>query len=207
MKLLFTEDSENLITPEEYIRRRGYVSYSSLKNLRDQEMIQIQPKSEVYFEVGTELHSRFLESTELKKFDAETEAQLSGMLASLYKDRLVQSLLKHPLLVCEREIRQPMNGVPLVGYVDMDAAPVFGADLKTIGHTNEKRFVESMDFLQPAVYSKARGFKDFYYIGISKVKPYPVFTFNAMTYKDRLNESKIQLENLLTDVKKRILVA
>lgn len=205
MRLLFSQDSGDEITPEEYIKRRGYVSYSSLRNLRDQNMVQLQPKSEVYYEVGSELHSRFLEKQEIKKFDAETEAQLEGMLKSLYKDRLVQSLLKHPLLTCEREFRMKLNGVPVLGYVDMDAAPIFGADLKTIGHKNEKRFIDTMDFLQPAMYCRARNMKDFYYIGISKQAPYEVFTFNARTYKDRMNEAFIQLENLLTDVKKRIL--
>lgn len=204
---LKVEESGDLISPEDYIRQRGYVSYSSLSNLKKGEMLEIRPKSQVWHDVGTEIHSRFLESTVTKKFDLTTEAMLDGMERSLRKDKLVDSLISHSLYTTEKEFRTKLDGVPVVGYVDMDAAPIFLADLKSIGHRNEKKFIESMDFLQPALYCKVRRVRDFYYIGISKIAPYEVFTFNVNQYPERFQQACNELDKLLNHVKTKILTS
>jgi len=61
-----------------------------------------------------------------------------------------------------------------------------------------------MDFLQAATYLKATNKRNFIYIGISKVKPYDVFTFNVNEYPDRLEKSFEELDRLTKYIRKCI---
>jgi hypothetical protein len=202
MKIKNQDSDEAGIDPLEYIRSKGYASYSSLSSLRKGE--PIVRMSTVYYDFGSELHARFLEGKSLKRLSEEEETILDKMLTALDKDKLVRSLMKHPEVKTERKFNADIKGVPVLGYVDIDAAPVFLSDLKTTSARTRQKFISSMDFLQAALYRKVRATDDFYYIGISKVQPFEVFTFNVMAYPERLQEADQQLEKLLSHVRKNV---
>lgn len=178
----------------DYIRAKGYASYSSLKLVRD---CQIPTKfNAAWFDEGTAVHSLLLEH----KLDAEVKARLTGeayikvklMLSSLCENAVVRSILNGSTNEAKFEVK--INGLPIIGYIDIDNDEI--GDLKTTRHTNKAQFVKDMDFLQAATYLKAKRKKDFIYIGISKVKPYDVFTFNVNEYPERINKAFDELDRL-----------
>jgi hypothetical protein len=126
---------------------------------------------------------------------------IKGMLESLNKHKM--AMLLRTGAETEVKIDQKIIGVPVIGYIDIKH-PKFLADLKTYGHTNEKQFLASQDFLQPAIYLQASGHKEFFYIGVSKIPPYKVCTYSVLQYKHRLTESQKELHQLLKYVKKKI---
>jgi len=184
----------------EYIRTKGYASFSSLKRVRDGWDGKVQ--SYPALDIGTELHSRFLENTILTTMDEEQEKMLAAMEKSLRSDRSVAMIMKDA--VCEVEFKEKVYGFPTLGYIDILPPKINIGDLKTTKCTTLKSFVDQMDFLQAALYLKAMNRKDFYYIGISKVKPYPVFTFRVSAYQDRLDAAHKELKTIITHVKKSL---
>jgi len=110
----------------DYIYQRGYASYSSLKNVRDE--IIPGSMSGVFFDHGTELHSRFLEGKILQKFEAGTEEMLIGMIKALQKNKITQVLMKGAKV--EQEFHQSYKGLMVKGYIDIKNMPRL-ADLKT----------------------------------------------------------------------------
>lgn len=187
---------KNSYGPLDRIRSRGYVSYSSLSAMRDNK--PPLTGDETFLEFGVELHSRFLEGKVIKRLSPEDEELLHKMIMVLNKDAMVKALMKGAEV--EQEINQEMLGIPFLGYIDIKK-PKLLADLKSTALTSRDKFIESMDFLQPVIYRKATGIKDFYYIGISKKAPHEVFTFNANDYPKRLKESEQQLTELIKYVK------
>jgi len=184
----------------QYIREKGYASYSSIKHVRD--CTNPYEKSDArYYAVGSEVHARWLENQKVEKMTAVEEAMVKGMVASL-KAHKMASLLRADA-ECEFKIDKKLNGVPFIGYIDIQK-PKYLADLKTYGHTNEPQFLASQDFLQPAIYLKASGRKDFFYIGVSKTFPYKVCTYSVLHYKPRLVASQKELAGLLRYVKKKL---
>ena len=200
MKLKITEPEG--VDPVEYMKDRGYVSYSSLKTFRDGGMIV--KKTTDYFDFGTELHSRFLEGRVTKRLAIKDEQRIEAMLNALNSDALVKSIMKTKGVAFEQELKVTIQGVPVLGYLDVKA-PKLIADLKTTQHKSKTAFINSMDFLQAAVYISGTGIKDFYYIGICKSEPHNVFTFNVKSYPDRMKTATIELNLLLKQIhEKRI---
>ncbi len=188
----------------EYIRVKGYASYSSLKMVRD---CQIPTKfNAAWFDLGTAVHSLLLEH----KLDPEVKARLTPdmliqvklMLSSLCENAIVQKLLKGSKNEDKFDIK--INGLPVIGYIDINNIEL--GDLKTTKHTSKAQFVKDMEFLQAAIYLKATGKKDFIYIGASKTKPYEVFTFNVNEYPDRLKEAFNQMNSLTKYVRDYICI-
>lgn len=183
----------------DYIRKRGYASYSSLKNVRDKEIPQY--KTTTYFKFGGELHSRSLENHILDKLSEAEEIQLLGMRRKLWTHPIWRKLMANAKV--EVEFKQPLWGIIVLGYIDIlnkDSV----ADLKTTSCGSMKQFVESMDFLQAALYLAVTGFKDFYYIGICKRAPYEVWIFNVNQYPDRLAAANKQLRELIAYLKTKL---
>lgn len=192
----FNDDSHAL----EYIRKRGYASYSSIKNVRDKEVPTFFTSPALVF--GKELHSRHLEKTQLEKLSAEEEKHLRAMLRVLDESKVVQQLMRG--CKTEVEFKQMLLGVMVLGYIDIDSRPLHVSDLKTTSTTSLAAFVRSMDFLQAALYLAVSGAKDFYYIGINKKPPYPLFIFSVSQYPDRLKAARKEMETLLKYLKKKL---
>lgn len=183
----------------QYIRDRGYCSYSSMKNVRDKE----DPKPFVetpYYQFGKELHSRFLEKKKIMTLTdlRENEKLLKICINKLADNTLVCKVMENA--TCEIDFNEIIMGVKLFGRIDI-LAPVHIGDLKTTRVTSMKQFVEAMDFLQAALYCRVKKLKDFYYIGISKVSPYDVFVFNARHIQQKWNDANDQLDYLLRYLK------
>jgi hypothetical protein len=187
----------------EYVRMRGYVSYSTLKMLRDGGQPGVY-KSSPAMDIGTELHARWLEKEKpsIGLFDPPTEKIIKGMHLSLNKDKIATALIKKASV--EVEFTKLVYGVNTRGYIDILPPKDLIGDLKTTVLTSRPAFIKSMDFLQAALYLKAMTRKDFYYVGVSKIIPHEVFTFRVSDYPDRMKEANAQLKELLTEIKNKL---
>ncbi len=179
-----------------YIARNGYASYSSLCLYKNGEA----PKkwNPIWGIFGTELHSRFLEDKMIVRLTKDEERHMKEMLKKLRAHAVVTQLMKGSKV--EQEFKLVIFGVMVLGYIDI--LNVFLADLKSTKIASRKAFIESMNFLQAALYLAATGRKDFYYIGILKQPPYTVMVFNVRDYPARLKAAKIELKKLLVMLKK-----
>jgi hypothetical protein len=201
----------------EYIRKRGYASYSSIKNVRD--CVVPSYTSEVWHKFGKELHSRFLEGKKIATLSKDEERQLAAMLDKLDAHPIVRRLLaksKNEVAFGPRRVLEKYNcvksglvlpdimGVPVLGYIDIHNEPDNEADLKTTRLNNMKAFVASMDFLQPAIYLEATRARDFYYIGICKQTPYNVMVFSVKEYPERMAAARAGMKRLLKYIKSKL---
>lgn len=185
----------------EYIKTRGYASYSSLRNVRDKLEPSKMPTD--FYKFGSELHSRFLEDKVGELLDDRLEVQMSKMITSLRANKLVRTVMATEGMKTEVEFRSPLLGLPILGYIDIDA-PKFVADLKSTHITKLPDFVKAMDFMQAALYLRMRpNAKHFYYLGISKVAPYRVMTFDARDYATRLHDADEILLKTIKYVKEK----
>jgi len=200
-----------------YIRKRGYASYSSIKNVRD--CVVPSYADEAWFKFGKELHSRFLEGVKLFTLSADEEIKLAIMLDKLDRHPIVRRLLaksKNEIAFGPRPVLEKYKcidggivvpdvmGLPVLGYIDIANRPDNLADLKTTRLSNMKAFVESMDLLQAALYLEATKAKDFYYIGICKQVPYNVMVFSVREYPERLAEARKEMVRLLKYIKNKL---
>lgn len=182
----------------DYIRQRGYASYSSLKMVRDKEIpTTVNAK---YLTFGKELHSRFLEKTKLETLDDTQEEQIAKMIKSLNSHPAVKIIMKGAKT--EVKFHQKLKGVWVLGYIDILNFDI--ADLKTTRLKRMKPFADSMDFLQAALYLEVTKKKDFHYIGICKDDPYEVMPFSVRQFPDRLEAAKEELHTLLAYLKKKL---
>jgi len=183
----------------QYIKDKGYASYSSLKNVRD--CVDPSKKtSAVWFDVGTEVHSRFLEKKKpILKLSKEDTASVVSMVEALELHPVVRRLMFKAKV--EQYFKQKLWGLMVSGYIDI-LPPKDVADLKTTRHRNQHDFAANMDFLQAAMYRAVTKRKDFYYIGIQKEKPFNVFIFNVHQYPDRIKQADEELKYLIKYVKK-----
>jgi hypothetical protein len=184
----------------EYIRQRGYASYSSLKNVRDCVIPTVS--NEAYFKFGTELHARFLEGIVTPGALTTEEEELAAvLLANLKNDKMVTALMKGATF--EHEFKQPVDGLVLYGFIDILKKKKYSADLKTTRHCKLKDFTDDMDFLQPALYMAISQTPDFYYIGVSK-KNYSIMTFNVNSHPARLKDAQQELKRLIKYVTEKL---
>jgi len=183
----------------QYIKEKGYASYSSLKNVRDC-VDPTKKTSAVWFDVGTEVHSRFLEKKKpILKLSEEDTASVVNMVEALELHPVVRRLMYRAKV--EQYFKQKLWGLMVSGYIDI-LPPKDVADLKTTRHRNQHDFAANMDFLQAAMYRAVTKRKDFYYIGIQKEKPFNVFIFNVHQYPDRIKQADEELKYLIKYVKK-----
>jgi len=184
----------------QYIKDKGYASYSSLKNVRDC-VDPTKKTSAVWFDVGTEVHSRFLEKKKpILKLSKEDTASVVSMVEALELHPVVRRLMFKAQV--EQYFKQKLWGLMVSGYIDI-LPPKDVADLKTTRHKNQHDFAANMDFLQAAMYRAVTKRKDFYYIGIQKEKPFNVFIFNVHQYPDRIKQADEELKYLIKYVKKQ----
>lgn len=181
-----------------YIKERGYASYSSLVNVRDCREPRITKTQ--YFDVGTETHARFLEKRKALKLSKADTATVVNMVNALEAHPVVTKLMKNAQV--EQKFHQPLYGLPVLGYIDI-LPPKDIADLKTTRHRNQHDFAANMDFLQAAMYLGVMRRKDFYYIGVQKEKPFNVFIFNVNQYPKRIADAKEELKYLIKYVKNK----
>lgn len=184
----------------EYIRKRGYCSYSSMKNVRDKN--EPSSYSSEAQNLGKELHSRLLEGIKTATLSPGDEALISILLSKLRSHPVVKILLANSKN--EVEFKEKVYGVNTLGYLDIDNRPDNISDLKSTSCTSMKAFVAQMDFLQAALYMRATGSKNFYYIGACKIKPYPIMVFNVLEYPDTLQRAQIELLKVLTYIKSKL---
>lgn len=183
----------------DYIRMRGYASYSSMTNVRDKQ--DPRPFVEtVYYRFGKELHSRFLERKKTCTLTPDEERTLRGMVHALAEDALVQKIMDGAK--CEIEFDEKVNGLRCYGRIDILNFAV--ADLKTTRLTNKAQFALSMDLLQAALYMRVTKRLDFYYIGISKQPPFSVMVFNVNQFPDRIRLAENQLDYLTKYIKNNL---
>jgi len=183
-----------------YIQEKGYASYSSLKNVRDC-VDPTKKTSAAWFDVGTEVHSRFLEKKKpILKLSKEDTASVVSMVEALELHPVVRRLMFKAKV--EQYFKQKLWGLMVSGYIDI-LPPKDVADLKTTRHKNQHDFAANMDFLQAAMYRAVTKRKDFYYIGIQKEKPFNVFIFNVHQYPDRIKQADEELKYLIKYVKKQ----
>lgn len=182
-----------------YIKERGYASYSSLVNVRDCRDPSVK-KSTVYFDVGTEVHARFLEKYSSLKLGKEDTKKVVKMVDALESHPVVTKLMTGALV--EQQFKQKYLGLMVMGYIDILPRKDV-ADLKTTRHKNQHDFAANMDFLQAALYLGVTKRKDFYYIGIQKEEPFKVFIFNVNQYPKRIEDAKEELKYLIKYVKKK----
>ena len=186
----------------DYIRKKGYASYSSITNVRD---CKIPTKvDEVYFKFGRELHSRLLENKVLEKLSAKEEQMLAAMLAKLRANAVVKQLLSKSLNEQWFPKGFELHGLRITGRIDILNGKDNVCDLKTTRLTNMKAFVESMDMVQASLYKLATGVKDFYYIGCSKLPPHNVMVFNVNQYPDKIKEADKELIRLIRYIKSKL---
>jgi len=183
----------------QYIKDKGYASYSSLKNVRDC-VDPTKKTSAVWFDVGTEVHSRFLEKKKpILKLSKDDAASVVSMVEALELHPVVRRLMYRAKV--EHYFKQKLWGLMVSGYIDI-LPPKDVADLKTTRHKNQHDFAANMDFLQAAMYRAVTKRKDFYYIGIQKEKPFNVFIFNVHQYPERIRQADEELKYLIKYVKK-----
>ena len=184
----------------QYIKEKGYASYSSLKNVRDC-VDPTKKTSAVWFDVGTEVHSRFLEKKKpILKLSKEDTDSVVSMVEALELHPVVRRLMFKAQV--EQYFKQKLWGLMVSGYIDILPQKDV-ADLKTTRHKNQHDFAAAMDFLQAAMYRAVTKRKDFYYIGIQKEKPFNVFIFNVHQYPDRIKQADEELKYLIKYVKKQ----
>lgn len=184
----------------QYIKEKGYASYSSLKNVRDC-VDPTKKTSAVWFDVGTEVHLRFLEKKKpILKLSEEDTKSVVSMVEALELHPVVRRLMHRAKV--EQYFKQKLWGLMVSGYIDI-LPPKDVADLKTTRHKNQHDFAANMDFLQAAMYRAVTKRKDFYYIGIQKEKPFNVFIFNVHQYPDRIAKADEELKYLIKYVKKQ----
>lgn len=207
----FNDDTAAL----EYIRARGYASYSSIKNVRD--CVVPSYSDAAWFKFGKELHSRLLENKITEKLSVEEELILTDMLYALRNNAIVKRLLAKsrneidfgPLAALKKYgtktgiLVPSVQGVPVYGRIDILNADNI-CDLKSTKITSRQPFIDSMDFLQASVYMKVTGRKDFYYIGACKQKPYTVTVFNVREFPERLAAAELELRRLLMYIKSKL---
>lgn len=175
----------------QYIKERGYASHSSLKRYINGEAPSNFVGSEAQI-FGKEVHSRWLEKKRLAKMSASFEMLCNAMIAALAANRIVASLMNGSLV--EQEFKVKILGVMMLGYFDIiNWTKKYVADLKTTKCTTLAAFVSSLDFLQAAIYLRATGFKDFFYIGITKSVSPKVIVFNAKDYPELLSKADEEL--------------
>lgn len=184
----------------QYIKEKGYASYSSLKNVRDC-VDPTKKTSAVWFDVGTEVHSRFLEKKKpILKLSEEDTKSVVSMVEALELHPVVRRLMYRAKV--EQYFKQKLWGLMVSGYIDI-LPPKDVADLKTTRHKNQHDFAANMDFLQAAMYRAVTKRKDFYYIGVQKEKPFSVFIFNVHQYPERIEKADEELRYLIKYVKKQ----
>lgn len=184
----------------DYIRQRGYASYSSIVRVREKK--DPEPyKTTAYYEFGKELHSRYLENTKLQTLSPPEEKVLESCIASLLKNAVASKILQGA--ECEVEIRKPVYGLPVLSRLDILNKTLVG-DLKTTRHTKFANFAASLDFLQAALYMEIAKRNDFYYIGISKVAPFKVFIFSVNQYPQRIKRAQVELYKLIKYIKSKL---
>ena len=181
-----------------YIKKNGYVSYSSLCLYKNGEAPQKWNPAWGIF--GSELHSRFLENKKLKNLSEDEERVLKGMLEALRKHSIVNAIMKD--VKVEQKFHQELWGLMVLGYIDIQHPKKHLADLKSTSIGSKSGFIEAMDFLQPTLYLETNKRKDFYYIGCLKREPFTVTVFNVNEYPSRLKDSQQQLKKLMTSLKK-----
>jgi hypothetical protein len=183
----------------EYIRMRGYCSYGSMVNVRDKREPSTYSSGAQDF--GKELHSRFLEKKKLVTLKPEEERMLKLMTCNLADDPIVQRLMEGALV--EQEFDVVINGLRMFGRIDILTSVSVG-DLKTTRHNMLAPFVRSMDFLQAAIYKRAKKKKDFYYVGTSKVYPHPPLIFSANSYPGFMKVADDQLDYYSRYIKSKL---
>ncbi len=179
----------------DYIRKRGYASYSSIKNVRD--CVVPQHVDAKYFIFGSELHSRLLESKPINKLSRAEETALKDMLQVLKSNAIVKRLLDGAK--CEDKFFVKLWGLQVIGYIDINNTDL--ADLKTTRHSKLPAFAADMDFLQAALYLTVTKKKNFFYIGICKQPPYNLMIFNVQQYPARLKDAQDELKRLVKYIK------
>jgi len=141
---------------------------------------------EKYLIFGSAVHKRFLENKVSKlKLTHDEEQQISGMLTSLNKHKLVKSLMRNST----REVTEIKHllGTNFKLIVDIDAGDI-GADLKTTSAKSEQEFIKlalnKYSYLRQGwCYSMAKKFKEFIFIGIQKQPPYQVYILKQSDYE------------------------
>jgi hypothetical protein len=183
----------------DYIRQRGYCSYSSMVNViqkRDPEPF----KETTYYRFGKEHHSRFLERKKTCQLTLPEEKALKEMVYNLAEDALVQKIMEN--VQVEQEFDVVINGLRMYGRIDILGADLVG-DLKTTSIPNLHAFRAKMDLLQVVIYKRAKIRKNSWYIGSCKLPPYHPLVFKADNLP-AIREAEQQLDYYTRYIKSKL---
>lgn len=194
-----------------YLKKIGLVtgpiekntSYSGLESLR--KYLLGEPQflgGEEFFLFGNALHERLLED----KYDAYNK--LPSWKQEMVEEMLIV-LRAHPVVtklmlnsVKEEKQYSKMNGVVMAYVLDIKKdKEKIGADLKTTActtyHDCLKKAIEYGYVKQGKIYMEMEDLKEFYFIFITKSKPYNVFIISYKDFKDEEQYAENELEFLL----------
>lgn len=180
-------------------------SHSSLENIKKLLLGQkLFEGGEQYLHFGNHLHLRFLKPNEKPTMSAKLSPQelvrVEEMVETLTKDKAVKILMQEA--VCEEKFYVEVDGVQMAMILDIKQPKhKRGADLKTTVCRSLADFIDKAKkygyFRQAVTYVKGAKLKEFFFVGITKEKPYIVFLMNATDHKKELEYAEQELKFLL----------
>jgi hypothetical protein len=160
---------------------------------------------EEFLRFGAALHEVFLQADRnrsYKMLDADSKAKVEAMVKRLNDNPIVTSLMTNSTREHKFSIR--LNKVKTVVILDAKQPMLRrGFDLKTTNATSQRDFEEKIRTLgyvrQGLTYKLAAGLKYFYFVGINKTKPYPIFIadIDSKQFKDDYRYAENELKFLL----------
>jgi len=155
---------------------------------------------EQFLAFGNALHERWLVSSFVRTVSPQEDKLLRGMIEALKKHVIACALIKDSER--EQKIYDKLNGVEVAMILDIkQVRKKTGADLKTTACTTYKEFLDSAIkygyFRQGKTYKLGARLQHFYFIGISKTPPHPVFILYVNDHKEEEQYAEQELKFLL----------
>lgn len=155
---------------------------------------------EQFLTFGNALHERYLIDSYVRKVTDDEGKLLLGMITALRKHIIAIALMKDS----EREMKiyDRLNGVEVAMILDIkQVKKKTGADLKSSACKTYKEFLESAIkygyFRQGKTYKLGAKLNHFYFIGVSKFPPHPVFILYVNDYPEEEQYAEQELKFLL----------
>lgn len=199
-----------------YLKRVGAISGPLSKNTSHSGLEVIkkwligEPQfrgEELFLAFGLAFHERMCGNYKRKVSEAD-EILLGDARPSSYRPGMVPNTLKHPIVkrlmlnaIKERKVYVKMNGVKLTMILDLERVRQTGGDYKTTNCTTLEDFVAKAILFgyprQGKTYLIGAQVKQFYFIGVSKIKPHDIFIFNLADHPEEERYAEQELKFLL----------
>lgn len=155
---------------------------------------------EQFLTFGNALHERWLVNSYTRKVTADESKLLLGMIKALQKHVIACALIKDSER--EQKIYDKLNGVEVAMILDIkQVRKKTGADLKTTACKTYQDFLDSAIkygyFRQGKTYKLGARLSHFYFIGVSKLPPHPVFILYVNDHPEEEAYAEQELKFLL----------